>query len=93
MNEFCEIKDTLNDTLRDRYVCVCVCGLTYDKLRKKLLSEKNLTHQKAFEIVAALKTATNHAIEIQKKHFSSTSGVHKLSFQKSTCEIYVRLFI
>ncbi|XP_061196632.1 uncharacterized protein K02A2.6-like [Saccostrea echinata] len=78
LSEFCEFKDVLNDTLRDRFVC----GLKNEHIQKKLLSEKNLTYQTALEIAIAMETATNDALEIQRKHLSITSGVNKLSVPK-----------
>ena len=51
--EHCEYKDTLKDMLRD----LLVCGVNHEGIQRKLLSEKNLTYEKAWEIALTMETA------------------------------------
>lgn len=68
--EHCDFKDTLNDTLRDRLVC----GLGNEAAQKKLLTESDLTLEKAINISVTMEMATKEA---QQLH--ATSRVHKVS--------------
>ena len=61
----CDFGATLNDTLRDRFVC----GLRSQAIQRKLLSESNLTLQKAVEIALSTEAASRDASEM-------SSGVH-----------------
>ena len=61
----CDFGATLNDTLRDRFVC----GLRRQAIQRKLLSESNLTLQKAVEIALSTEAASRDASEM-------SSGVH-----------------
>ena len=49
----CDFGQFLNDALRDKFVC----GLLGERYHKRLLSEKELTFQKACEITLALELA------------------------------------
>ena len=49
----CEFGATLEESLRDRFVC----GLQHEATQRRLLSEPALTYQKAFEIAKAMETA------------------------------------
>ena len=53
----CKFGDTLDDTLRDRFVC----GLRHDAIQRRLLSEKELTYQKAMEIAQGMETADRNS--------------------------------
>ncbi|XP_039518223.1 uncharacterized protein K02A2.6-like [Pimephales promelas] len=75
LSEHCEFGDVLNDTLRDRLVC----GLRSEAIQKRLLSESNLTLQKATEISVGMELAAKEA-----QHFSSSDKVYKLSADMST---------
>ena len=53
LSEHCDFKANLNDALRDRLVC----GIKHGNIQKKLLSESDLTLQKAIDIATAMETA------------------------------------
>ncbi|KAK3100621.1 hypothetical protein FSP39_022706 [Pinctada imbricata] len=72
LSEHCDFGTHLNDSLRDRLVC----GLRNEQIQKKLLSESDLTLDKATEIAIAMETAARDAVELQAKHQSAS--VHKL---------------
>ncbi|XP_033733598.1 uncharacterized protein K02A2.6-like [Pecten maximus] len=76
LSENCTFGDTLNDTLRDRLVC----GLKAEHIQKKLLTESDLTYQKALEVAIAFETATKDAVELQRQHVKTP--VHKIRKEK-----------
>ena len=49
----CEFGTTLEETLRDRFVC----GLQHETIQRRLLSEATLTYQKALEIAKGMEAA------------------------------------
>ena len=51
--EYCEYGDSLNIMLRDRLVC----GVNHEGIQRHLLSEKDLTYEKALEIALAMEAA------------------------------------
>ncbi|XP_053395598.1 uncharacterized protein K02A2.6-like [Mercenaria mercenaria] len=69
LSEHCDFGDTLNDTLRDRFVC----GLREANIQKRLLSKTDLTLQKAIEEAVAMETAARDASELR----TSAEQVHK----------------
>ncbi|XP_048059455.1 uncharacterized protein K02A2.6-like [Megalobrama amblycephala] len=75
LSEHCEFGDVLNDTIRDRLVC----GLRSEAIQKRLLSESNLTLQKATEISVSMELAAKEA-----QQFSNSDKVHKLSADMNT---------
>ena len=52
----CEFRDHLNEALRDRFVC----GLKSDVIQKRLLSEADLTFNRAVDIAQAIEAAEQH---------------------------------
>ena len=73
LSEHCDFKANLNDALRDRLVC----GIKHGNIKKKLLSESDLTLQKAIDIATAMETAAKDAVELQQQH--RPDSVHQLS--------------
>ena len=61
LTEFCEFGNFLNETLRDRFVY----GLTIEQIQKRLLSEDNLTYDKAVKIALAMESAIKDSGELQ----------------------------
>ena len=53
----CNFGTTLDDALRDRFVC----GLRHESIQRRLLSEKELTYAKAMEISRAMEAADANA--------------------------------
>uniref|UniRef100_A0A8C3HRM3 CCHC-type domain-containing protein n=1 Tax=Chrysemys picta bellii TaxID=8478 RepID=A0A8C3HRM3_CHRPI len=68
--EHCEFKEILNDALRDRLVC----GLHSDAIWKCLLTEAQLTLQKAVDIAVSMELATKEA-----QYIGASPRVHKVS--------------
>ncbi|KAL0193255.1 hypothetical protein M9458_011551 [Cirrhinus mrigala] len=73
--EHCEFGDALNDTLRDRLVC----GLRCEGIQKRLLTESNLTLQRAIELSVSMELAAKEAQQL-----SSNSKVYKMETEKQT---------
>lgn len=57
LSKHCEFGDVLNDTIRDRLLC----GLRSEAIQKRLLSESNLTLQKATKISVSMELAAKEA--------------------------------
>lgn len=70
----CEFGNVLNDSLRDRLVC----GLRNEAIQKKLLTECDLTLEKAINISVTMEMASK---EVQQLH--ATGRVHKLGTTNS----------
>ena len=73
LSEHCDFKANLNDALRDRLVC----GIKHGNIQKRLLSESDLTLQKAIDIATAMETAAKDAVELQQQH--RPDSVHQFS--------------
>ncbi|KAI5622218.1 hypothetical protein C0J50_18226 [Silurus asotus] len=73
--EHCEFGDVLNDTLQDRLVC----GLRCKGIQKRLLTESNLTLQRAIELCVFMELAAKEAQQL-----SSNSKVYKMKTEKQT---------
>ena len=70
----CEFGPFLDEALRDRFVC----GLNNSTIQKKLLSEKNLTLQRAIDIAMAAEMAVLHSCD----HLSSQNEPEVLALQQ-----------
>ncbi|CAI5694547.1 unnamed protein product [Oreochromis niloticus] len=75
--EHCEFKDVLNDTLRDRLVC----GLRNEAAQKKLLTESDLTLEKAINISVTMEMASKEAHALH-----ATDRAHKLDSGKANAQ-------
>ena len=81
LSTHCDFGDTLNDALRDRLVC----GLRYESVQKRLLSEPDLTFKRALEIAQSLEAADKNAKALKgtesavKKLFSAQKRGERLS--------------
>ena len=56
----CDFKASLNEKRRDRIVC----GVRNTQIQKRLLSEKDITYDKAVEISIAMEAAARDATEL-----------------------------
>ena len=65
----CEFGTFLDDALRDRFVC----GLKSEAMQKKLLTEADLTFQRAIDIAQNMESAAANAKQLQ----SCTSAEHR----------------
>ena len=61
LSEHCDFKDYLSEALRDRLVC----GLRSEAIQRRLLSQKDLTLESAYEIALSEETASRRASELQ----------------------------
>ena len=59
----CNFGDQLSDQIRDRLVC----GITSERVQRRLLAEPNLTFENAFSLATAMETADRNASELQTK--------------------------
>lgn len=59
----CNFGTTLEQMLRDRLVC----GVNDDRIQRRLLSETDLTFEKAFKIAVAAEAASKNAQDLQNK--------------------------
>ena len=57
----CEFGDTLEETLRDRFVC----GLRHEATQRRLLMEHDLTYQKALEIAKGMEAADSNTAALK----------------------------
>ena len=64
----CQFGETLQETLRDRFVC----GLCHEAIQRCLLSESTLTYAKALEITRGMESADKHT-----KTFKTTDPIIK----------------
>ena len=73
--KYCEFGDHLNEALRDRFVC----GLKSEVTQKRLLSETNLTLNRAVEIAQGIEAAEEHTQQLKSevaiKHVSPGNRV------------------
>ena len=70
----CEYGDTLETMLRDRVVC----GIRDEKIQRRLLVEKKLTFQKAYEIATAMDVTMKNMTVLQE---SKSELVNKVMVQ------------
>ncbi len=70
LSEYCNYGDSLADMLRDRLVC----RVNHEGIQRKLLSEKNLTYNKAYELAVTVETAERDTRDLSKSH-SSTQNI------------------
>ena len=70
----CNFADTLEDTLRDRFVC----GLCSEAMQRRLLLEKGLSYRKAMDVALAMEAA-----ERETKALKPASTIHKFASQDS----------
>jgi hypothetical protein len=61
LSEYCEFRDSLEDTLRDRFVC----GIRGENVQRKLLPIQDLTLQKTIDIATEMTTASKDAAELR----------------------------
>lgn len=72
-SQTCEFKDFLDEALRDRFVA----GISSDKIKSRLLSEKDLTWDKACEIALSLEMAESNKNQMATKNVNYFRGRSK----------------
>ncbi len=75
LSEHCQFGAGLADALRDRLVC----GMHNESTQKRLLTEKDLTLDRALNIAISMETAAKDALELQQK--SVECATNKLSLK------------
>ena len=78
----CEFGETLDEALRDRLVC----GLRDEAYQKRLLSEPELTLDKALQIAQSMETADVNARALR----GSESGIHQMAKGGTTIQVTER---
>ena len=73
-SKHCDFGESLNDMLRDKLVC----GINDSRIQRRLLSELNLTFQKAFDLALAMEIADKDTQGMQKATRFQHSDVHVL---------------
>ena len=76
LTEFCEFGTFRDQALRDRFVC----GLQIISIQKRLLTEIDLTFDKAVQLAVSLETAENKSVELQPH---TNVSVNKLKTKRS----------
>ena len=71
LSEHCGFGDTLQDMLRDRLVC----GINDGRIRRRLLSESDLTYKRAFDLPQAIDSAERNAHDLQMQR---EEGIHAM---------------
>ena len=71
--ESCNFNDTLEVMLRDRIVC----GINYDALQKRLLSEPDLDYVKAVQTALNMEMAAQSVRELKNGQQGAATSVHR----------------
>ena len=75
----CDLGASLEDNLRDRFVC----GISNHTIQKSLLSEKDLTFKKAFDIAQSYESAANNLSTLQET--DNYQDVHQVRASSQPC--------
>ena len=78
LTRHCEFGAYLDDALRDRFVC----GLRSETIQKKLLTETDLTFQRAVEIARTMETAAENARKLQSPSRAAEPMPHSRNIGK-----------
>ena len=78
LTRHCEFGAYFDDTLRDRFVC----GLRSETIQKKLLTEMDLTFQRAVEIAHTMETAARNARKLQSPSRAAEQMPHSRNIGK-----------
>ena len=76
--EFCNYRESLDEMLRDRFVC----GIAHSAVQKRLLTETDLSFTKAVTVAQAIKLAEKGSQQIQSSGDTEPKEVHKFSTTK-----------
>ena len=74
LSEHCQFGTTLEDMLRDRLVC----GISDDRIQRRLLAERELAFEKAVEIATATEMASRNVMDLGGRKPSSDNNVNKV---------------
>lgn len=73
----CDFKEFLQQALRDQLVC----GLRSEGIKRKLLTEENLTFERAVQITVSMEIAEGQRLKVMR---TETSTVNKINMQKGS---------
>ncbi|XP_062297408.1 uncharacterized protein K02A2.6-like [Scomber scombrus] len=84
LSQDCNYGDKLSEMIRDRLVC----GIGDDRIQRRLLSEPDLTFDKALKLAQAIETASKdvkdlHSLEFAPPHLRAPQTVHKMSAKQT----------
>ena len=77
--EHCSYGASLPEMLRDRLVC----GINHEGIQRKLLAEKDLTYQSAYDLAISIETAERDSSQIKKSASGGTTPEKPLHFLKA----------
>lgn len=63
LTEFCEFGDKLNKMIRDRLVC----GINNERIQRRLLSEPDLTYEKALKLAKTAESADKDTLKLKQQ--------------------------
>lgn len=75
--QHCNYGDKLKEIMHDRLVC----GISDDRLQRRLLAESELTFEKALKVAQAIKTASRDLRDLQLHPETMDSNVSKAGAQ------------
>ena len=80
---YCEFGRTLEKTLRDRFVCI----LRHEAMQCRLITEHDLTYQKALDIAKGMKVTDSNTISLKTREPSLNKVIHRASMgaERPTC--------
>ena len=73
--EHCKFNATLETMIRDRLVC----GINDDRIQRRLLSEKELTYARAYDIAISMETAAKNVLDLQTKDAPPSTTVNRVT--------------
>ena len=80
----CEFGETLEETLRDRFVC----GLRHEATQRRLLTEHGLTYAKALEISKGMEVADSSTLSLKTREPPINKVFHPTSQEKGRKNCY-----
>ena len=73
LTEYCDFGDNLNNMLKDRLVC----GVNDERIQRRLLSEVDLTFERAFKLAQAAESADKDTRHLKARDAGTSSpGIH-----------------
>lgn len=70
LSRFCKFETSLNDNLRDQFVC----GLRSDIIRQRLFAEDTISYAEAVKLATSLEAAERDAAAVEAPHSEGTAG-------------------
>ena len=80
---YCEFGGTLEEALRDLFVC----GVRNEATKHKLLTEQDLTYQNALEIAKGMEATKSNSISLKTRELSVNRVLHRAppGTERKTC--------